>query len=730
MDNLPPVSSAPVLKSKVKPSGALKRLSQKGGIYRGIRSYGRAQKVLKPVTRGTYDLDTSPVTTKRRTKAPSVDPESIDWSTRDTMSTAGAKKRRLKLASTSGSVTIEEKVRHAAGSKAQVLPRRSEGRSDRPTSREHKASRTPRVDDGGNLPVIDADRQAEAPSLKTRLMADPDTMEHDAMEGEQDLMSIGDQPDLPESTMANTGRSEPYKVSSDRQSGSRPRKEGSTGGRGPIHRLRNNASTSLSAKKRETASHRTSQDNDTQQTLELADQAHAGENVEPPTSVQAGQHSDERQRENSADAPEETAIAPQSVPSAMRVDKGPNDNSRDGPETGDDDNGSVDKITKDLESYNRLEEAYRALRSIGLKKDAGHDVRSKMPPIQTAAAREVLQACIEAKNRISKVGDQETPSTADADIRSHIMRTRTMASKIWEDTLWKQSWESVQDVFVFVIPTLTKLLRRLLRSFMFEREDDLSVDQLEISRLLMKTIVEGGRKAKGVTSKIKTDFPIKNIIKMGIVPNIAVALNGFQARLTFLQKIQMAEDEKRQAEIARQNAAVEEARRAEMRRQEAEIERRCEERQQVMQQWKRHWRDLHSERMRAELIGRALILSPDKLKQLEMVPLAEPGTTETVELDADGEPIELSQDFTTRQSQVPGQADTRLDWSIDESYALMKGLREAAGTCLTYSVQADLPLTCARTESLSKGLLEVLPTWSDLEQLQRVRHCRSSRVDT
>ncbi|GAB7355333.1 hypothetical protein MBLNU459_g5863t1 [Dothideomycetes sp. NU459] len=296
------------------------------------------------------------------------------------------------------------------------------------------------------------------------------------------------------------------------------------------------------------------------------------------------------------------------------------------------------------------------------------------PPLRTTDAKELLQSCREMSGFLAirstarLVGEAEqigTQHDGNDTKLTHMIKNicRQSIEMVGSNKDWDNR-KTVRDVFAYVLPKLTLLVRSLMKNYASEGSD-LTYDQLKAVRRLIKTIVGMGRKVQGGEARKKAfSVAIKRPVR-SIVGSLDRAQGDFELRI---------------AKIEENCAAVKRAERAQLAHARQEEDERRKTRQAGERAWLHGWARLHSDRYAAELRGKHA-LRPEKDRHLRVVPLTRHGP-QSPEVDANGQPIERMQMFGRREGQAPPDHDTDntfQPFELEPLYALRKGLEAYAG---------------------------------------------------
>lgn len=292
------------------------------------------------------------------------------------------------------------------------------------------------------------------------------------------------------------------------------------------------------------------------------------------------------------------------------------------------------------------------------------------PAIRTDEAKRLLQSCRETKvllviceaNRLA-TDQQREDSGNELKIKKAIKDLCQQTADVMGQPDWDNK-KTVRDLYAHVFPKLTLLLRRLLRFYVSE-STPLSYEQLRTARKLTKTITQAGYKVqRGTAKKLITTKGVKGPLKTTL-PNLRQVLEEFEEQIESFEAEHGAVRREERAGLARIKEEQDEE------RQKQEAKERA---------WVLHWDRLHSDRLAAELRGKRF-LGPQKTRHLRVIPLEKSHQRDN-EVDANGEPIERMQMFGQRGSQAP---DPRLaadfqPFAVEPLYTLLKGLEMYAGT--------------------------------------------------
>lgn len=308
-----------------------------------------------------------------------------------------------------------------------------------------------------------------------------------------------------------------------------------------------------------------------------------------------------------------------------------------------------------------LQAAFCAVNKIGWQREKGKEILRALPSVKTQGAREFLKFCTDTITFLGVGAETETDQTPNL---SKDLKKMAIDIGLKAEGLSVLERGVVQDILVHILPKLIRLLYRVLELYHFEEVNDLSTEEIQTSMKIMRAIIHLGNKAVSVKTNSIKGPPVK-LLGRRIKSNITDVYTKFRSRLLAVKRQQEMEESR--------------AEQFERTQQEAEDLREMQRIQSTWNEWRKHWNALHSERMAVEFRGRSIIPSK-KIKHLSTAPL-ENQSTPSIELDANGEPIERIQIFGTRNSQPPHQKELHpyQPWAPELSYVLLKGLRQYAG---------------------------------------------------
>ncbi|KAF1350042.1 hypothetical protein BDV97DRAFT_353081 [Delphinella strobiligena] len=325
------------------------------------------------------------------------------------------------------------------------------------------------------------------------------------------------------------------------------------------------------------------------------------------------------------------------------------------------DGNEHDEVEFPVSASKDLRTALRYAKKMGWKREGKHLIRLDLPTVKSAAVQKLLLVHERTRDFIAKLvaAEEAVTSETDLELRTLVKSVSTKARDIIRDPEWDNR-RTVRDLYVHVLPKLTILLHALIKFYSAE----LSWGKLKVSQTLMLAIVDLGLKVKEAKSEFTLSFPVKDI-RRGIVSNVQQVLKEFEDRIAELE--------------SRRKAQIRKAKHEDYLRQRETEEMQTQLREEAVQAWKARWSSLHCDRLIAEL-QKAHLLPAATLRHLATPPLTQFGAPD-LELDGNGEPIERVELFGRRQTLPPGRngAHNAPKWTQDESYTLVKGLREFSG---------------------------------------------------
>lgn len=689
-----------------KPS-KLKRLSQKGEpLYRGIAPSSGVQRRLVSNPKDVFEVDVSPdhfIAPKRTERAISVDPSSMTWQVRDTTHNAEMRRRRLspqveiELSSAMNTTALQSKVVQDRGVDRLRAPsdpvasssvqQKAQG-SGRKRGRPRKARS---ADSDGLVPTHSENlpsgkKRGRPPKVKPKEAGSPEA-------ATAQIISIGKKRGRPSKAgpeAAGSPEIRPQKALkiTATQKGS----TGDTAEEAPIA----SETTSLPKGSADDLSSRLAKNHDTDAAVRVNSVDLVQNTGEPQSPLFEGSgtpshepsrddihpDSNEHQREHRSDTDvpqppgtqEHTTGNQPSEDSAGRTQPRQvrTGDSRTGIRTrpiatsehssSESDGDEHNEVGISVSASEGLQKALRLAKTMGMKREGKRRVRFDLPTVRSAAVQKLLQVHKQTRDFISKLvaAEEAVTSETDLELRTLVKSVSTKSRDIVRDSEWDNK-KTVRDLHVHALPKLTILLQVLLEFYSAE----LSVGQLKVSLTLMRTIVDLGEKVEKAKSEFTLPFPFKEI-RRGIVSNVRQALKEFEDRITEFE--------------SRRKAQIRKAKHEDHLRQREEEEMQTQLKEKEVQAWRARWSSLHCDRLIAEF-QKTRLLPAATLRHLETPPLTS-FIAPDPELDGNGDPMERVEVFGRRHTLPPGHKGTHNapQWTQDESYALVKGLREFSGT--------------------------------------------------